>query len=197
MPVIKTRSLKETEANLVWISHTCSVIDRNYPSIWAELWESSQHRRLWQQEVEVEIILKPTDVSLLQERISWIKQHPHPNLKCSLALSYCDVKLRTRLVKEFKSEIKNGLLMMHVYDSHVSTESLLFQLLAASSSELIAVSSPRIWGSQAGLQSQIRMFAKSRADYLKYQGTLLRLRNSCFDMAANSLLMTEYKDEES
>ena len=105
------------------------------------------------------------------------------------------MKLRTHLVKEFKSEIKNGLLMMHVYDSHVSTESLLFQLLAASSSELIAVSSPRIWGSQAGLQSQIRMFAKNRTDYSNCRGALLRLKDSCFDMDVISSLMAEYKDQ--
>ena len=197
LPVIKTRSLQESDANEDGISHTCSVIDRNYPSIWAELWEFSQYRRLWQQEIDVEIILKPTDVSMLQERISWIKQHPHPNLKCSLAVSHCDIKLRTHLAKEFKSEIKNGLLSIHAYETSISTESLLIQLLAASRSELIAMSSARIWACQAALQSQIRMFARNRTNYLNHRGALLRLKDSCFDMDVISSLMAEYKDQRS
>ena len=46
MPVIKTRAFKEDEANQDGLAQTCSVVAREFPEVWTQLWQSSPHRRV-------------------------------------------------------------------------------------------------------------------------------------------------------
>ena len=57
-PVMKLRALKDFAANQDGLARTCRVLAKEHPQLWAELWESSAHRRLWQEEISVAIVLR-------------------------------------------------------------------------------------------------------------------------------------------
>ena len=159
LPIIKTRALKEDEANQDGLSQTCSVLARQYPELWAEIWKVSPHRRLWQESISVAIMLKSRDYDVLADRIRWLKQHPHPKLKCLISVHVSETRKRAQLHEEFKKDIQEGILSISICECCVDGAQALLQMLMGTDAEWITISSKELWGDFASLQLQIRRLA--------------------------------------
>ena len=159
MPVIKARALKEDEANQDSVARTCSVLAREFPDVWAQLWQASPYRRLWQESISIAILLRSCEYDVLAERIGWVKQHPHPKLKCIIAVHASETKKRAQIVKQFKKDIENGLLSILVCECVVDSDQALLQLLGCDA-YWVTVSTKDLWRDFASLQIQLRRLAE-------------------------------------
>jgi len=160
MPVIKTRALKEDEANQDDFARTCSVLARDFPEVWAQLWQVSPHRRLWQESISVAILLHSWEYDFLDDRIGWVKQHPHPKLKCIIAVHASETKKRAQMMKQFKTDIEDGLLEILIFECIVESDQAMLQLLASSGSDWVTMSTKSLWRDFASLQLQLRRLAE-------------------------------------
>ena len=160
MPVIKTRAFKEDEANQDGLAQTCSVVAREFPEVWTQLWQSSPHRRLWQESISIAILLRGCEYDVLADRVGWVKQHPHPKLKCIIAVHASETKKRAQMVKQFKNDIEEGLLGILVCESSAKSDQALLHLVAASDADWITFSSKDLWRNFASLQLQLRRLAE-------------------------------------
>ena len=160
MPVIKTRALKEDEANQDDFARTCSVLARDFPEVWAQLWQASPHRRLWQESISIAILLRSCEYDVLANRIGWVKQHPHPRLKCIIAIHASETKKRAQMMKQFKADIEDGLLEILIFECTVESDQAMLQLLASSDSDWVTMSTKSLWRDFASLQLQLRRLAE-------------------------------------
>ena len=80
----------------------------------SEVWEAFPNHRLWQEDMSISIVLSASDVDVLDERLEWIKSHPHPKLKCILPIHSSDFRLRAKLVKDFKDDVVDGIFTPYV-----------------------------------------------------------------------------------
>ena len=193
-PVLKHRALKEVAANQDGLGRTCSLLAEQHPQIWAELWASTAHRRLWQEAIPVAILLREADLGVLEERIAWIKAHPHPNLKAVVAVSFEQIALRARLTRVFKQELEDGVLGVLICESGQGPQQQLLQLLAAAGSDWIVVSSDAFWSDLSGLQMQLRRLAEQPQQRLLTGTPVLRRRADCFAAEVLSDLLQEWAD---
>ena len=193
-PVLKHRALKEVAANQDGLGRTCSLLAEQHPQIWAELWASTAHRRLWQEAIPVAILLREADLGVLEERIAWIKAHPHPNLKAVVAVSFEQIALRARITRVFKQELEDGVLGVLICESGQGPQQQLLQLLAAAGSDWIVVSSDAFWSDLSGLQLQLRRLAAQPQLRLLLGSPVLRRRADCFAAEVLSDLSQEWAD---
>ena len=191
-PVLKLRALKDHAANQDGLGRTCSLLAEQHPQIWAELWASTPHRRLWQEAIPVAVLLREADLEQLEERIAWIKAHPHPNLKAVAVVSFEQIALRARLTRVFKQEIQDGVLTLLIGENVQSPPQQLLQLLAAAGSDWIVVSSDALWSDLAGLQLQLRRLAAQPQLRLVLGSPVLRRRADCFAAEALCALLQEW-----
>jgi len=80
-PVIKVKALTDPRSNFDGLAKTCAHLSRHYPDLWRELWSSSELQPMWQSSLPVAVVLGQDDLSCLEERLDWIRLHPHRNLK--------------------------------------------------------------------------------------------------------------------
>ncbi len=194
LPVIKTRALKEVEANQDGLGRTCSVLAEQYPEIWTELWQSASHRRLWQEAITVAILLRPSESDVLAERVAWVKQHPHPNPKCLLAVHVSETTTRARLMGEFEDEMEDGILSILICDCPVDSDQVLLQLLASAGTDWVLASAPYLWADLGGLQLQIRQIAAGLSQSPAQKMPVLFRREDCFDPDVYSVLRRRMSD---
>ena len=140
------------------------------------------------------ILLRETDFVCLDERIAWIKAHPHPNLKALVAVPFQDIAARSRLTRDFKTELGDGVLQLLICERGLSHSQKLLQLLASASSDWVVVSSPALWSDLAGLQLQLRRLAAKPQVRLVAGTPLLRRRDDCFSSDGLSALLEELAD---
>ena len=190
LPLIKTRVLKEDEANQDGIARTCAALARRYPEFWGELWQSSPHRRLWQESISVAIVLNSSDCDVLADRINWVKQHPHPKLMCCIAIHASESRRRAQLMKEHKQDIEGGLLSIVLCECDVESDQALLQILASSCADWVTISTKDFWRDFASLQLQLHLIAKQPS--IQAVDGLPRLwkRELLFDIDQ----LTEFKD---
>ena len=193
-PVVKLRALKDYAANQDGLGRTCSLLAEQHPQIWAELWASTAHRRLWQEANPVAILLREADLGVLEERIAWIKAHPHPNLKALVAVPFEQIALRARLTRVFKQELENGVLGLLICERGQGPKQQLLQLLAAAGSDWIVVSSDDFWSDLSGLQLQLRRLAEQPQLRLLSGSPVLRRRADCFKAEVLTALLQEWAD---
>ena len=191
MPVIKTRALKEDEANQDDFARTCSVIARDFPEVWAQLWQASPHRRLWQESISVAILLRGCEYDVLADRVGWVKQHPHPKLKCIIAVHASETKKRAQLVRQFKKDIEVGLLSILVCECAVDSGQALLQLVTASAADWITFSSKDLWHDFASLQLQLRRLAEHPSRQTVMGKPSLWRRDLLYDIDQ----FTDFKDD--
>ena len=191
MPVIKARSLKEDEANQDSLARTCSVLAHEFPDVWAQLWQASPHRRLWQESISIAILLRSCDYAVLAERIGWVKQHPHPKLKCIIAVHASETKKRAQMEKHFKNDIKEGLLEITVCESPAESDQALLHLVAEAHADWITFSSKDLWRNFASLQLQLRRVAEHPSMQTVMGKPSLWRRELLFDIDQ----FTEFKDD--
>ena len=193
-PVVKLRALKDSAANEDGLGLTCSLLAEQHPQIWSELWASTAHRRLWQEAISVAILLRESDLGCLDQRLAWIKAHPHPNLKALVAVSFEQIALRARLTRVFKQELENGLLGVLICERGQGPQQQLLQLLAQAESDWVVVSSDAFWSDLAGLQLQLRRLAANPQLRLLSGSPVLRRRADCFTREVLTALLTEWSD---
>ena len=191
MPVIKARALKEDDANQDSLARTCSVIAREFPDVWAQLWQASPHRRLWQESISIAILLRSCEYAVLAERIGWVKQHPHPKLKCIIAVNASETKKRAQMVKQFKNDIEEGLLGILVCESSAESDQALLHLVAEADTDWIAFSSKDLWSNFSSLQLQLRRLAEHPSMQIVMGKPSLWRREFLFDIDQ----FTEFKDD--
>ena len=193
-PVLKHRALKEVVANQDGLERTCSVLAEQHPQIWVELWASSPHRRLWQEAITVAILLQASDLGCLDERLAWIKAHPHPNLKALVAVSFEQIGLRARLTRAFKQELEDGVLGVLICENGQGPQQQLLQLLAAAGSDWVVVSSDAFWSDLSGLQLQLRRLAANPQQRWVSGSPVLRRRADCFTEEVLTAVLAEWSD---
>lgn len=193
-PVVKHRALKDVSANQDGLGRTCSLMAEQQPQIWEELWESTAHRRLWQESITVAILLRDADLALLEERIAWIKAHPHPNLKALVSVPFQQIALRARLTRVFKKELEDGLLGILICDFGQSPSQQLLQLIAAAGMDWVVISSALLWRDLAGLQLQLRRLVVNPQWRLVHGTPVLHRLDDCFTAEGLTALLEEWGD---
>lgn len=194
-PVLKLRALKDYAANQDGLGRTCSLLAEQHPQIWAELWASTAHRRLWQEALKVAILLREADLEVLEDRIAWIKAHPHPNLKAVVAVSFGQIAQRVRLHRVFKQELADGVLEVLICEDGQGPLQQLLQILAKAGTDWIVVSSDAFWSDLAGLQLQLRRLAAQPQLRLLPGSPVLRRRADCFTEEVLTALLQEWVDD--
>ena len=194
-PVVKLRALKDYSANQDGLGRTCSLLAEQQPQIWVELWAWTAHRRLWQESITVAILLRDADLALLEDRLAWIKAHPHPNLKALVSVPFQQIALRARLTRVFKKELEEGVLGILICDSgQQSPSQQLLQLIAAAGMEWVVISSAPLWRDLAGLQLQLRRLVENPQWRLVSGTPVLRRRDDCFTTEGLTALLEEWGD---
>ena len=193
-PVVKLRALKDYSANQDGLGRTCSLLAEQQPQIWDELWASTAHRRLWQESITVAILLRDADLALLEDRLAWIKAHPHPNLKALVSVPFQQIALRARLTRVFKKELEEGVLGILICDSGQSPSQQLLELIAAAGMEWVVISSAPLWRDLAGLQLQLRRLVENPQWRLVSGTPVLRRRDDCFTTEGLTALLEEWGD---
>ena len=136
--------------------------------------------------------LRQTDLVCLEERIAWIIAHPHPNLKALVVVSFQDIATRSRLNRDFKTELGDGVLQHLICESGQSDSQTLLQLLASAGSDWVVVSSPALWSDLAGLQLQLRRLAANPQVRLVAGTPVLHRRDDCFSADGLKALLEEW-----
>ena len=193
-PVMKLRALKDFAANQDGLGRTCRVLATEHTQLWAELWESSAHRRLWQEEISVAIVLREVDLACLEERLAWIKAHPHPKLKAVVAVAFDQIALRARLTRDFKQQLEDGVLGLLICETGESPAQQLLQLIASAGTDWLVVSSEGVWSDLAGLQLQLRRLAAHPQWTLVSGSPVLRRRIDCLTDHGLMALLEEWID---
>ena len=193
-PVVKLRALKDFAANMDGLGRTCRLLAQQQPELWDQLWDSSPHRRLWQEAIPVAVLLTDADLPLLEERVAWIEDHPHPSLKALVAVSFNRIALRAELTRRFKKALEDGVLSILICDSEPGTVQTLLQLLAAAGTDWVVASSSALWDDRAGLQLQLRRLAGNLQWRLVPGRPTLRWREDCFSGEGLEALMGELAD---
>ena len=193
-PVVKLRALKDYSANQDGLGRTCSLLAEQQPQIWVELWAWTAHRRLWQESITVAILLRDADLALLEDRLAWIKAHPHPNLKALVSVPFQQIALRARLTRVFKKELEEGVLGILICDSGQSPSQQLLELIAAAGMEWVVISSAPLWRDLAGLQLQLRRLVENPQWRLVSGTPVLRRRDDCFTTEGLTALLEEWGD---
>ena len=163
LPVIKTRALKEEEANQDGLAQTCYFLATQFPELWSHIWRASLNRRVWQESISVTIILKSSEYDVLADRICWLKEHPHPRLKCHIALHRSETRKRVQLMRDFKKDIEEGYLSCVTCECCVESEQALLQLLADADTDWVVMSTNDLWSDVSSLQLQLRRLAEQPA----------------------------------
>ena len=192
---MKTRALKEAEANMDGFVQLALFWHRQHPQIWQELRHSSSYRRMWQESISVGILLRQSDLSVLDQRVAWIKAHPHPNLKALVAVPMNQVALRAQLHREFKSDLQDGTLSLLITGLGQSATQILLQLLALeSASDWVLISSASLWSDFSGLQVQLRRLASDPTMRIVHGNPVLRRRVDCFAAKDLQTVLEEWGD---
>lgn len=191
-PVIKARALKETAANDDGLAKTCDALATQYPEIWSEVWEAFPNHRLWQEDMSISIVLSASDVDVLDERLGWIKSHPHPKLTCILPVHSSDFRLRARLVKDFRDDIAAGIFTPYVCNCNAMSDAALIQVLAAANTDWVVASSSALWSNVSSLLIQIRKaLQKGVGSFLDGSPKLFR-REALFDRVSLGTFRDEW-----
>ena len=140
------------------------------------------------------ILLRDADLALLEDRLAWIKAHPHPNLKALVSVPFQQIALRARLTRVFKKELEEGVLGILICDSGQSPSQQLLQLIAAAGMEWVVISSARLWRDLAGLQLQLRRLVENPQWRLVPGTPVLRRRDDCFTTEGLTALLEEWGD---
>jgi len=193
-PVVKLRALKDYAANMDGLGRTCRLLAQQQPELWDQLWDSSPHRRLWQEAIPVAVLLTDADLPLLEQRVDWIEDHPHPSLKALVAVSFNRSALRAELIRRFKSALEDGALSILICDSEPGSIQTLLQLLAAAGTDWVVASNAALWSSRAGLQLQLRRLACNLQWRLVPGRPTLRWREDCFTGEGLEALMGDLAD---
>ena len=193
-PVVKLRALRDYAANLDGLGRTCRQLAQQQPELWAQLWSSSPHRRLWQEAIPVTVLLTEADLPRLQERVDWMEDHPHPSLKALVAVSFNQIALRAELTRRFKKALEDEALSILICDSMPGSAQTLLQLLAAAGTDWVVASSSALWDDRAGLQLQLRRLACNLHWRLVPGRPTLRWREDCFSGEGLEALMGELSD---
>jgi len=110
VPLIKARALRERSANQEGIAATCRLIATRNPLLWEALWAETPHRRFWQEQLRIGVLLGPADLEHLPDRLSWLERQAHPCVQLLLPVPMEARQLRARLARDFARAIDRGLL---------------------------------------------------------------------------------------
>ena len=194
-PVIKKRVFQEASANADGIWRTCSYLSKGYPEIWDEIQRESPYRRLWQESIPVTVLLSHLDFSILDERLQWIKEHPHPSLQAIVAVGQDQISLRADLARRFKQPLLSGMLKILICDLTAPHEQIILQLLAVLETDWIIASTSAFWRHPATLQLQLRSLISNPNQSSVIGPPSLRRRQDCFAPDALACLMREINDK--
>ena len=181
LPVIKTRALTEEEANQDGLARTCYFLATQFPELWVQIWRASSNKRVWQELIPVSIILKTSEYDVLADRILWLKEHPHPRLKCHIAIHRSETKKRSLLMRDFKKDIEEGYLSLVICDCCVESDQALLQLLADADTDWVVMSTNDLWSDVCSLQLQLRRLAEQPAMQIVEGTPKLWRRDVLFD----------------
>ena len=140
------------------------------------------------------ILLRDADLALLDERMAWIKAHPHPNLKALVSVPFQQIALRARLTRVFKKELEDGVLGILICDSSQSLSQQLLQLIAVAGMEWVVISSELLWRDLAGLQLQLRRLGENPQWRFVSGMPVLGRRDDCFTTEGLKALLEEWGD---
>ena len=152
-PVLKHRALKEVAANQDDLGRTCRCRRASSPDLGRALGVKCSPRL----GKSTRPSLRQTDLVCLEERIAWIKAHPHPNLK---ALG--GVLSRHHDTISAEPRLQNGAGGWGAPVSDLRAVRRFTDLAAVVGIcwlSWVVVSSPALWSDLAGLQLQLRRLA--------------------------------------
>ena len=193
-PILKKRSLHEALANADGIWRTCSYLSQSHPEIWDELLKDSPHRRFWQELIPVAVLLSQSDLPIIDERLQWIKEHPHPTLQAIVAVGKDQISLRAALCRRYKDLLGDGILKIIICDLTAPREQIILQLLASLDADWIIPSVTKFWKQPAALQLQLRHVISNPNQPSVMGFPSLRRRQDCFNPDVLACLMSEIND---
>jgi len=162
VPVIKTKALRDFEANKDSFSLTTKILAQRNPELWQAVWRSAIHKRLWQDLQSVTVLLNPQDYYQLDNWLEWIDILPHKNCRLSLSIPLSDSKGRAQILNRYKFWIEKSRLLMHSYESiffDTPDEINLISAIAAVDSEWFCLGSQELLHKPAALLVQLRRSA--------------------------------------
>lgn len=146
VPFIKARALRERSANEEGIAASCRLIAERHPKLWQALWSETPHRRLWQLQLPIGVLLPEADAEHLPQRLAWLERQAQPGVQLLLPVPAAARQLQARLRRDHAQAIAEGRLQL----LHSS---------AAAETDWLCVATPELWQNPLGLSLQALQIA--------------------------------------
>jgi hypothetical protein len=187
-PLIKVKSLKDDRINQDGLHRTCRFIASHYPEIWRDLRTEKTYHYAWKGVLTVSLVLDKKETKNLEERLSWVKKHPHSNLSIVMTVEQKDIDLRVFLVNAFEKEIQNGSLLILLSEGGVCGQEYLLRLLSNIKTDWLVFSCPELWNHPGSLQAQLRRIAKDPSQNIINGSPTIWQHDFCFSDTGRKLL---------
>ena len=159
VPLIKARALRECGANQEGIAASCRLIAERNPELWQALWADAPHRRFWQEQLRIGVLLGPADLERLPERLSGLERQAHPSVQLFLPVPMEARQLRARLARDYAREIARGLLQVLPLVEGALHEQRLHQAVTLADADLLCRATDALWQEPLALSLQVRQMA--------------------------------------
>lgn len=139
------------------------------------------HRRLWQELISMEMLLRRLDLFGSDECLAWSKADSHPNLQALMAVQMSGVALHPWLHRAFNAGSQHGTLSLLATGFGQGSTQIVLQLLSIEAGRDGVVSSvDSLWSDRAGLRVQWRRLASAPSWWMDHASSVLRCRGGCF-----------------
>ena len=194
IPLIKAKALKDYRINQDGLHRTCRLIASHYPEIWSDLCLEKSYHHAWRDLVSVSLILDKKETKNLQERLSWVKKHPHSNLSIVITVEQKDIDLRTFLANSFKQDLQDGTLLLLVTEGETYGQEYLLRLLSFVKADWFVFACSELWSHPGSLQAQLRRVTKDPSQNMINGSPTIWQHDFCFTDTGLKLLSRWYEN---
>ena len=187
-PLIKVKALKDDRVNRDGLHRTCRYIADYYPEMWDAVCSEKSYHYAWQAAISVSVILDRNEISNLEERLTWVKKHPHPNLTLVVTVDEDDIDCRVFLMRTFKRDIEHGALVVFVFKSDMHGREYLLRLLSIVKTDWLLFSCSELWGHPGSLQVQLKRIARDPTQKILNESPVIWRHDFCFTDTGLALL---------
>ena len=154
IPLIKKRALRQGSANAEGLAATCQLIAERNPTLWQSLLRESPHHRLWQDAVDIAILLPPEAWPELDQHLTWRAEQPHRHTRLVLPIDNSSRQRQGQLMREHREALRCGHLQLIPVEGNDGVISQWNRAIDSCQADWIALASPALWRHRLSLKLQ-------------------------------------------
>ena len=154
IPLIKKRALRQASANAEGLAATCRLIAERNPALWQALLKECPQRRLWQEALEIAILLPPEAWPDLDQHLTWLAEQPHRQTRLLLPIDDSGRSRQGQLIRQHREALRSGQLQLVPVEGNAGVIRQWNRAIEACHADWIGLASPALWRHRCSLQLQ-------------------------------------------